>query len=617
MIKSITDAVGGLQGSTPGINAASAGGITGAEGGPPVVTGQEPNTPIYGDTSGWGKAGGAPSLPPKDWMTGAGPPLSPTALSPAAAMQAEPSATAVSPAAAAGGPPAPPSMAPTITRGLGGETTVSIPSYRQGGKDWTPPGYTEGLNKFEGFGKNKLSSAFGEGQFIDSTFRDYLKEEHPELGDPKKLNEQQLQKLKLDYGHDATQWYAAKNAADLLKRGLPVTNSSLYTMHLLGPGDGIKVLSASPDTPLARVLSPDVIGRNVHMLSGKTVGQLEQSIEGQFSSSLVPQQPVMTAPPQRAIPTPTDFTGLRNIIGAGTTISPQEHTANVLAGLAGGAGSVAANAPGSFTSALAAAGAGGGKGYAQSFSSQRAAMLARAEAETKLLTMEHQQENERAEISFANASDQWKVLNENAQTQYKNRKAEFDYLQPKVDTAGGVTTIQRINPMTGATEVTRLDNKSLADQGIQIKNTLERMKMSPSIAESEAAKAIVQQYQNNPQVAKQALIALMVDSVVDSEAGPIVFGDAYAKASKAATAELNNEIQSGGAALALTKPDAYQAELRKKIKAHILQLSDNLDDPALFERASKYSSTAGILAGHTSRIAPDAMPKNKFAVEGY
>lgn len=52
------------------------------------------------------------------------------------------------------------------------------------------------------------------------------------------------------------------NTKALQNAGLPVNDGNLYVLHVLGPGDGIKVLKANPDTPVSALLSPEVIKGN-------------------------------------------------------------------------------------------------------------------------------------------------------------------------------------------------------------------------------------------------------------------------------------------------------------------------------------------------------------------
>jgi hypothetical protein len=63
------------------------------------------------------------------------------------------------------------------------------------------------------------------------------------------------------------------NMATLSNAGVPINSGSLYTAHLLGAGDALKVLQSDPNTPLEQTgVNPQAITNN--NLSGMTAGQL-------------------------------------------------------------------------------------------------------------------------------------------------------------------------------------------------------------------------------------------------------------------------------------------------------------------------------------------------------
>jgi len=484
-----------------------------------------------------------------------------------------------------------------------GDTTITIPG-----------GYFSTVDKAEGRGINPRSSAFGPGQFIDSTFRDYMKTEHPEI-DTSKMTHAQLNEYKNIYGQDATTWYASQNAPKLANANIPVTNGSLYGAHFLGPEGAIALYTAPPNTPVAQLLDKKAIAANPEVLAGKTNTQVISWLEAK--NHVVPQQPMMEEPPSQA-PYPTsDFNRVRQLMG-GTNVSSQEHTANVLAGLAGGAGSVQANAPGSFAAALAAAGAGGGKGYAQSFASQRSARQAQAETETKLLSLEHQQVKENAEIANQNSMNLWKVRQQNADRQYENQKEEFKFLQPKIDTTGGITTISRYNPQTGNWEVTTHDSKAGAAQGEKTKQILEAMEASGPVAENYGLQAIMNQYPATAEGqarAKSDIINYSVGRIVKGGSGRAVFKGAYDKYEKEAQKEIESSLPAGGAqSLAATKPQQYQEMLQERIIAKIL--ADPKTAALSWTKDGRvYSPAAGFLADSflaKPKAAPAPEPMNAY-----
>ena len=63
------------------------------------------------------------------------------------------------------------------------------------------------------------------------------------------------------------------NMATLSSAGVPINSGSLYTAHLLGAGDALKVLQSDPNTPLSQTgINPQAISNN--KLEGMTAGQL-------------------------------------------------------------------------------------------------------------------------------------------------------------------------------------------------------------------------------------------------------------------------------------------------------------------------------------------------------
>jgi hypothetical protein len=117
--------------------------------------------------------------------------------------------------------------------------------------------------------KNPRSSASGNAQFTDPTFRDYYRKvygqdpgEHParELKDDPHVQANLLDHLTSD------------NADVLEHAGEPVTEGNLYLLHFAGPG-GVKILKADPGTPIERILSAKAIEENP-FLKGKSASEV-------------------------------------------------------------------------------------------------------------------------------------------------------------------------------------------------------------------------------------------------------------------------------------------------------------------------------------------------------
>jgi hypothetical protein len=81
----------------------------------------------------------------------------------------------------------------------------------------------------------------------------------------------------------------ADNAAILRRSGATVDNGNLYVMHVLGSGDGPKLLRAADDVPVASILSRQVVGQNPgYFGGGKSVSQSLSIIRGKVGGELQP-----------------------------------------------------------------------------------------------------------------------------------------------------------------------------------------------------------------------------------------------------------------------------------------------------------------------------------------
>lgn len=154
-----------------------------------------------------------------------------------------------------------------------------------GGVGATPPGYVslQGAaqrvmsveNSTGNTGaKNPLSSATGNGQFINSTWLKLVKEEHPELIKAG-MTDKELLDLRNDPDMSAqmTQAYMRDNGMALAKEGHPITTATLALAHRFGASDADKLLNATPNTPVEDVVSKQVMDANPD-LRGQSVGQV-------------------------------------------------------------------------------------------------------------------------------------------------------------------------------------------------------------------------------------------------------------------------------------------------------------------------------------------------------
>lgn len=134
--------------------------------------------------------------------------------------------------------------------------------------------------------KNPLSSATGNGQFIDQTWLSMLKSVNPQIAST--LTPQQQLALRSDpaFSNEMTVAYAKQNGQALTAASQPVTASTLALAHRFGPQGALSILNAPATAPLASILPPAVIKANP-TLANKTAGQYAQAISAQFGNAPV------------------------------------------------------------------------------------------------------------------------------------------------------------------------------------------------------------------------------------------------------------------------------------------------------------------------------------------
>jgi hypothetical protein len=132
--------------------------------------------------------------------------------------------------------------------------------------------------------KNPLSSATGNGQFLDSTWLQTIKSVNPPI--IKGMTDQQILALRADpaLSKEMTEQYAQENAAALSKDGLPVTTASLALAHRFGAEGAATIMKAAPDTLLSDILPAKVIKANPG-LANVTAGQYAQGLTAQFGTT--------------------------------------------------------------------------------------------------------------------------------------------------------------------------------------------------------------------------------------------------------------------------------------------------------------------------------------------
>jgi hypothetical protein len=157
--------------------------------------------------------------------------------------------------------------------------------------------------------KNPRSSATGAGQFLSGTWVPLISQLHPDLVQGKSQQEILDLRKNPQLAAEATAAYAQDNAQKLGQAGLPVNGATIAMAHRLGPGDAQAVLKAQANTPLAQILSPDVLKANPQYAK-MTAGQLGQQLAAKFGATAIDANPgdpnasgedfLRTLSPQRA-----------------------------------------------------------------------------------------------------------------------------------------------------------------------------------------------------------------------------------------------------------------------------------------------------------------------------
>ena len=121
--------------------------------------------------------------------------------------------------------------------------------------------------------KNPSSSASGLGQFTDGTWLATLDRHRPDLAG---LSKAEKLALKTDpvLGRQMTEAHVQDNANELSAAGFIPSEGNVYLSHFAGIGGAKRILRASDDEPIIRVLGPSAVEANP-FLKGKTVGWIK------------------------------------------------------------------------------------------------------------------------------------------------------------------------------------------------------------------------------------------------------------------------------------------------------------------------------------------------------
>jgi hypothetical protein len=148
--------------------------------------------------------------------------------------------------------------------------------------------------------RNPRSTAFGLGQFIESTWLDTLARHRPDLVG--RLSRQELLDLRADadLSREMVAKLAADNAAALQRAGIEPTPGAIYLAHFAGPAGAIRVLRADAAAPVESLLGSAAVTANP-FLRGKTAADLIAWAERKMGAP--PRQSVAAAaaPPSKSV----------------------------------------------------------------------------------------------------------------------------------------------------------------------------------------------------------------------------------------------------------------------------------------------------------------------------
>ncbi len=158
------------------------------------------------------------------------------------------------------------------------------------------------------YAANPNSSAYGPGQFLNSTWLSMMNKYRPDLVAGKSDSEILGMRSDPQLSKDMTDAYANENGQYLAQKGFSVTPGSTYLAHFAGPGGAVKVLGADPTASVSDVLGPAVVAANP-FLKNMTAADLRAwadkkmgSVPAMGGAPVQPVQQAQAAPPMNISP---------------------------------------------------------------------------------------------------------------------------------------------------------------------------------------------------------------------------------------------------------------------------------------------------------------------------
>ena len=125
------------------------------------------------------------------------------------------------------------------------------------------------------------SSASGRYQFIKGTFQSYYKKVFGG-SDADAARAWQDKRFDVATQEALMDRLIDDNAAILRRIGRPINNGNMYLLHVLGSGNGPKILRAEASTPVSQILSAEIVAQNpTYFGGGKSASEAIAAIHGQ------------------------------------------------------------------------------------------------------------------------------------------------------------------------------------------------------------------------------------------------------------------------------------------------------------------------------------------------